>query len=526
MEDKLKEAVLNNYNEFNKFDNNFKEYDLVNDNIVKKTLSKEDKELAKKLLEENKYNKSTSESFKYNHEKKSSENKSKRKIKVINFDKSKANILNKFKDINLSDSLNFTTNETFKKIKSKITMKTTLIAASVLVVAIFGVTLVNITKNILNSSKNETSVEAFNNNVNIYKNILNKEENKEENNNKTEEQIKDELNALVDTDDDTDVYSKEDVDGNITFTYVGEIMMGAEVTENLGYMYNTAFKQIYNNTRYSDYTYTVLTTAITSLSEIKNAKSRYLVTEDILNALNALGIDCVSLASDHMTAFSKLIFNNTVSSLRNNDFSVSGMEDDIVYTEIEDKRVAIVSATNSYLDSKTVYKDYGINVYDEQRMKEDIKVAKDNADIVIVDVHWGLLVNTKVTYEMEKIARLVIDSGADIVLGSHSLGAKPVTMYKGKPIIYSAGYLITYSELEEAKRSYVYDIDFNSENKVSKITMTPMYTVGQKSVLLYNEYSKEECNKYNEVNMKKMQAEGINCYINNGKIVVNLIGEE
>lgn len=475
-----------------------------------------DKILAKKLLEEDKYNvnKSKKESFK-------NEFKTKAKDKIKTKEKTKI----------LKEKNKYDFSETFKldfsklsNIKDKITTKKVALAASFLLIFVFGVTILNVTMKVLSKDESQTIVSTFNEEVDIYEinnEIINQEEIVDNDSIELleDEIIDEETNALQD--EDTNIYVEEISDGDITFTYIGEIMMGGVVTENLSYMYNMAFKQIYNYTRYSDYTYTVLTTAITSLSEIENASSQYLVTEDILSALNALGVDCVSLASDHMTQFSQIIFNNTVSSLRENNFSISGMDDNIVYTEIEDKRVAIISATNSYLDSKTVYEEYGINIYDEDKMKSDILSAKANADFVIVDVHWGLLASSEVTYEMEEIAMLAIDNGADLVLGSHSLGAKPVTIYNDKPIIYSAGYLITYSELEEAKRSYVYDIDINSDNEIETITMTPMYTVDQTTVMLYAEYDEEEANSFNESNKLEMESLGLECEIIDNKIVVN-----
>lgn len=75
---------------------------------------------------------------------------------------------------------------------------------------------------------------------------------------------------------------------------------------------------------------------------------------------------------------------------------------------------------------------------DLKNMVEDIKAAKELADIVIVTDHWGLH-NTPVAipdYEYE-IAYAAIDAGADLVLGTHPHILKAIEVYKGKVIVHS-----------------------------------------------------------------------------------------
>ena len=92
-------------------------------------------------------------------------------------------------------------------------------------------------------------------------------------------------------------------------------MMGGEVTENLNYIYTSAFKNIYSITKACDFTYANFSTNITNLDKIEDAKSKYIVTKQVTSALKAIGLDAVSVASDHMLDFSDNIFNSTVNIL-------------------------------------------------------------------------------------------------------------------------------------------------------------------------------------------------------------------
>jgi poly-gamma-glutamate capsule biosynthesis protein CapA/YwtB (metallophosphatase superfamily) len=71
----------------------------------------------------------------------------------------------------------------------------------------------------------------------------------------------------------------------------------------------------------------------------------------------------------------------------------------------------------------------------------DIKKAKEfyGADIVITYPHWGWEGDKVASPREELLARLMIDSGADAVVGGHPHVTQNIEIYKGKPIFYSLG---------------------------------------------------------------------------------------
>ena len=70
-------------------------------------------------------------------------------------------------------------------------------------------------------------------------------------------------------------------------------------------------------------------------------------------------------------------------------------------------------------------------------MLSDIKTLKEQVDVVIVSMHWGLHFKEAelATYEL-KYGHAAIDAGADIILGHHQHILKPIEIYRGKPIFY------------------------------------------------------------------------------------------
>lgn len=97
------------------------------------------------------------------------------------------------------------------------------------------------------------------------------------------------------------------------------------------------------------------------------------------------------------------------------------------------------------------------NKKDVQRMAEDVRKAKSQADVVIVSCHWGFTRHANagaagipiedsplmVLDYQEELGRAAIDAGAAAVFGHHPFWILGVEVYKSKPICYCLGRLST-----------------------------------------------------------------------------------
>jgi len=78
---------------------------------------------------------------------------------------------------------------------------------------------------------------------------------------------------------------------------------------------------------------------------------------------------------------------------------------------------------------------------DLERLIADIHTARDQAEIVVVSVHWGVAGDTLADYQIT-LARAAIDAGADVVVGHGPHTVQAVELYRGAPILYSLGNLV------------------------------------------------------------------------------------
>ena len=63
--------------------------------------------------------------------------------------------------------------------------------------------------------------------------------------------------------------------------------------------------------------------------------------------------------------------------------------------------------------------EYAVNFIDDGRIKADVARAKEEADVVLVAMHWGTELLTEADEEQLRLAQLLADLDVDVVLGSH-----------------------------------------------------------------------------------------------------------
>jgi poly-gamma-glutamate synthesis protein (capsule biosynthesis protein) len=81
----------------------------------------------------------------------------------------------------------------------------------------------------------------------------------------------------------------------------------------------------------------------------------------------------------------------------------------------------------------------GVAWAEDEQVAYDIRQARQQADIVIPFMHWGQEHETRSNDRQRRLARLMIDAGADAVVGTHPHVVQDTDTYRGKPIFYSLG---------------------------------------------------------------------------------------
>lgn len=77
--------------------------------------------------------------------------------------------------------------------------------------------------------------------------------------------------------------------------------------------------------------------------------------------------------------------------------------------------------------------------YDDEKFLDEIRRARDMADVVIALPHWGTEHSTELTDKQVSSAAAYLDAGADAVVGCHAHNLQGIAYHDGKPILYNLG---------------------------------------------------------------------------------------
>ncbi len=186
------------------------------------------------------------------------------------------------------------------------------------------------------------------------------------------------------------------------------------------------------------------------------SNTRFTADPRLIGGLVKAGIDYVSIANNHIGDAGDLGILQTIANLKKRGLKFSGAGKDLAAA----RKPAILKAggtTVAILGYDAIAKGYfagpdetGSSQLSLKRATVDIKKArKAGADLVIVFPHWGVEYRNKPFAAQQRLARDIIDAGADMIIGNHAHWVGAVEVYKGKPIWYALGNFVfdqTWSE--------------------------------------------------------------------------------
>lgn len=96
--------------------------------------------------------------------------------------------------------------------------------------------------------------------------------------------------------------------------------------------------------------------------------------------------------------------------------------------------------TDLKINDPSIDKDY--QEYKKQ-VEKDIKAVRDQVDVLMVAMHWGVEYTHNPTEYQKDSAKFLADNGVDIVIGAHPHVIQPVTWIDDTLVIYSLGNFVS-----------------------------------------------------------------------------------
>ncbi|MBR6690824.1 MAG: CapA family protein [Bacilli bacterium] len=169
--------------------------------------------------------------------------------------------------------------------------------------------------------------------------------------------------------------------------------------------------------------------------------------DEIGDELVNLGFNLISLANNHTLDKGEdaALYSNSYWKSKNVNFAGSYSSDEErnevkIYEQNGIKYAFLAYTVNS---NAKVRKDYLLNMYSADKAKNDIDKVKDQVDVIIVSMHWGVEDTNTPTESQRQIADYLSSLGVNLIIGHHPHVVQPVEYVNDTLVIYSLGNFIS-----------------------------------------------------------------------------------
>jgi hypothetical protein len=243
----------------------------------------------------------------------------------------------------------------------------------------------------------------------------------------------------------------------VTLAFGGDVHFEGAIESRLAANPATTLGPIAGVLRRADLAVVNLETAITERGTPAPKDFTFRAPPPALAALKEAGVDVASMANNHGLDFGVVGLRDSLAAAKAAKFPVIGVgrDADEAYrahlVTIKGQRIAVIGATQ-VLDSNLAAawtagdgKPGMASAYEEARLLAAVRAARQAADTVVVDLHWGReLVNCPIDRQRALTPKLVA-AGADVVVGSHAHILLGGGYLRGAYVHYGLGNFVFYS---------------------------------------------------------------------------------
>lgn len=244
-------------------------------------------------------------------------------------------------------------------------------------------------------------------------------------------ETQDELNVIV-----------PDSTVTVTVSFVGDLMCHSTQfnyakVENDSFDFRPVYREIKNVLAYADFTIGNLETVTAGRSAGYSGYPFFNSPDDFIVALKDAGFDLLITSNNHSLDKGEKGVLRTIEQIKLNNLQYTGTfnsesdRDSIRVVDLNGIKIAILSytyGTNGIPKPKG--KDYIVNLIDYSLIESDIKKARTNTELVLVYFHFGEEYQRLPNQYQKEVVEKTINSGADVIIGSHPHVIQPVEYFK------------------------------------------------------------------------------------------------
>ncbi|WP_035186306.1 CapA family protein [Alteribacter aurantiacus] len=232
------------------------------------------------------------------------------------------------------------------------------------------------------------------------------------------------------TRDEIKIHREITVKNEVTILGVGDVLISGSIYSDArtdsGFDFTSMFEHVSPIIQQADY---ALANQETMLGGESLGLSGYPIfnsPKEVGNALKEAGFDMLTLANNHTLDYGEEGVMNTLDHLDHIDMPYVGAyrssEDKATLRKVDINNISFAFLSYSYGTNGMPVpdgKEYLISLIDENKMESDIKAAKEVADVVVLNLHYGEEYTDFPNEYQTNITSIAAEAGADIIFGHH-----------------------------------------------------------------------------------------------------------
>lgn len=222
----------------------------------------------------------------------------------------------------------------------------------------------------------------------------------------------------------TQTETEEEKEETIELTILGDIFCTTDQISdsydatNYRYDFRKMFQNIESVVKQADLAIGTVETNFTKQDYTSGTK--YNSPTEFADALADMGLDVVNIGTEHANDYGTEGLTETKEYWKNKGVTVVGdtlEENNVRIYQVKEFKIAFLSYIQSGLITSG---QENVSVYQRETAKEEITYAKQNADFVIVWMHWSSINQSFASTNETELADELVELGADMIIGNHS----------------------------------------------------------------------------------------------------------
>ncbi|WP_030163540.1 CapA family protein [Spirillospora albida] len=266
---------------------------------------------------------------------------------------------------------------------------------------------------------------------------------------------------------------------SFTVAFGGDIHFEGMLRARLDANPDTVLAPVAKELKGADLAVVNLETAVTDGGTPAPKQFTFRAPSTAFRALKAAGADVASMANNHGMDYGEPGLRDSLAAAKQAGFPVVGIGRNAAeaYTphrfEVNGNKVAVIGATqvldDNLIDAWTATDARAglASAKNAPRLVQAVKRAREDADIVIVNLHWGQELNQCATPAQRQLAAQLADAGADAIVGGHAHVLQAGGYLKKSYVHYGLGNFVFYNSSGRTAQSGVLTLTFNPAQKTT-----------------------------------------------------------